>query len=204
MSDNGYNAVVARMTDEDLLIALSKHDRYIDEVLVAMLDEMDRRNLSINGSDALRAALKARYVPGVVDTIDVVEEIPVSLPVFFSQTAILAFTIFFSPLFGGVLLALNVKKTNKNAVWQIVLFSLVFTAFSGYVSYYLAPGSFISLLIPVAGALLLSEVLWNNYIGKNIKYEKRSVMIPLIVAAIIAIPVCFYVYKHPELFQITN
>ena len=204
MSDNSYRMVVARMTDEELLLALSKHDSYIDEVLLAMLEELEHRNLSINGSDQLKAAIAARYFPEEEKAAEVNHEIPVSLPIFFSQTAILAFTIFFSPLFGGVMLALNVKKINKKVVWQIILFSLLFTAFSGYVSYYLAPGSFISLIVPVAGALLLSEVLWNNYIGKSVKYEKRSILIPLVIAALIAIPVFYYVYTNPELFQITK
>ena len=46
------------------------------------------------------------------------------LPTLFSQTTILAFTIFFSPLFGGALLAMNVAAVKKAGVWQVLSLSI--------------------------------------------------------------------------------
>lgn len=206
MSENSYKLVVARMPDEDLIAALKANEAmYLDEMILAVLDECEKRKIHFPGADALRATITSRFVVEEAAAIEEpVKEETVVLPVLYSQTAILAFTIFFSPLFGGVLLAMNVWKVNKKAVWQVIVFSLVFTAFSGYISYYMAPGSFVAILIPISGALILSELFWNRLIGKQLKYDKRKIIIPLIIALLIAIPIAFYVYQHPELIQFTN
>ncbi len=199
MSDNIYSLVVARMSDEDLIDALNAREKYVDEMLLEMLEACTARNIIFPDAEALKQEIMSRQEPEVVPEP---EKPPVVLPVFFSQTAILAFTIFFSPLFGGILLAMNVNRVNKKAVWQIVAFTIIFTLFSGYVSYFLAPGSVFAILIPIAGALIFSELLWNTYIGRQIAYTRRSVTAPLLIALAIAIPLAFYLYKHQELLQI--
>ncbi len=207
MSENSYKLVVARMPDEDLLTALKANEAmYLDEMILAVLDECEKRKLFFPGADALRSAIAARMVVEEAVVInEQPEEVKVVLPVLYSQTVILAFTIFFSPLFGGIMLAMNVWKLNKKAVWQVILFSVVFTAFAGYLSYYiLPPGSFAAILIRIAGALILSELLWNQLIGKGVKYDKRKITIPLIIALLITIPVIYYLYQHPELIQLPN
>ncbi len=204
MSDNSYKLVVARMPDEDLLAALKANESmYLDEMLLAVLDECEKRKLPFPGASVLRARISDRYVAEVekFEAEAVVQDIVVPLPVFYSQTVILAFTIFFSPLFGGIMLAMNVWKVNKKSVWQVIVFSVVFTAFSGYVSYYMAPGSFVAILIPISGALILSELLWNRFIGKGVAYDKRKITIPLIIALLITLPIVYYVYMHPELME---
>ncbi|MFN0276830.1 MAG: hypothetical protein ACKVPJ_13870, partial [Chitinophagales bacterium] len=122
----------------------------------------------------------------------------------YSRTAILGFSLFFSTLTGGILLAINASKVNKKAVIPIIVFALLFTAMQIYASFKIPAESFLSFVIPVAGALLLSDVLWNYYIGKTLKYEKRSIAIPLVIVLIISLPVLYMAYYHPEFFTFTE
>jgi hypothetical protein len=203
MQDNTYVLVAARMTDEDLLDALTHHEKYVDDMLLAMLDVAEKRALPIPGMDTLRADIIARQVPEPEPEVIVEDRpIPVELPVLYSQTAILAFTIFFSPLFGGILLAMNTNRLNKKAVWQVVVFSLILSVASGLVTWYLAPGSFWGILAPIACGLILSELAWNRFIGKQLPYRHRRVLIPLIIALAITLPLGYYAYQHPEVFEL--
>ncbi|MFI5171633.1 MAG: hypothetical protein ACHQFW_04540, partial [Chitinophagales bacterium] len=164
MSENGYRMVVARMADEELISALRVNESmYLDEVLLAILDECEKRKISFPGAKELRDKILSRLIiEEEAVLVDQVEPTTKVLPVFFSQTAIMAFSIFFSPLFGGILLAINLWKVNKKGVWQVILFSVVFTAFLSYVVLSFPLENFLSLIIQFIGALILSEVLWNH------------------------------------------
>ena len=60
MSENSYKLVVARMPDEDLLTALKANEAmYLDEMILAVLDECEKRKLFFPGADALRSARKS-------------------------------------------------------------------------------------------------------------------------------------------------
>lgn len=204
MPENGYRIVVSRMADEELITALNANETmYLDEMLLAVLEECEKRNISFTGAKNLKEKLLKRYVPEKEEPVLVNETATVKLPTLYSQTAILAFSIFFSPLFGGILLAMNVGKVNKKGVWQVILFSIVFTAFYVYVASVAPTDNFFSWLIPFAGALILSEVLWNHFLGKNINYKKRTVAAPLIIGVLITIIICAYLYFfHPELLPL--
>jgi len=210
MPDSSYRMVVARLSDDDVMEALRNHEKYVDDMLLALLDECAKRNLQLQGVEKLRGIIEARAQAEPepeqeVESISTKESPKGPLPILFSQTAILAFTIFFSPLFGGILLALNIKTVKKPGIWQVVSLSLIFTAISGFVTYYLLPpGSFFAILIPIIFALLMSELIWTRFIGKKVDYERKSIAIPLLIAVLIAIPLVYYVYTNPELMQFSN
>lgn len=202
MSDNIYHLVVARMPDEDLMAALDNHEKYVDDMLLAMINECEQRGLQHPHLQELKETVLARQEPVIAEEIPVVEESPVELPSFYSQTAILAFTLFFNPIFGGILLALNVHKVHKKGVWEIMIFSVIYTAFLVYVSYNSSPDSILTVLITVAGAFIFSRALWNNYLGEHVSYVKKNIGIPLVIALAITIPMLmYYIHLHPEILQ---
>lgn len=201
MPDNTYVLVAARMTDEDLLEALAHHEKYVDDMLTAMLDVAEKRGLTVLNAEALRAEIASRIEPEeILQAIDEERPIPIELPELYSQTAILAFSIFFSPAFGGILFAMNMKRMQKKNGWLVVLLSFAVSAISGYVTWYYAKGTFLGILIPIACGLLLSEILWSRIFGKHQPYKHRRVIIPLVIALAIAIPLSYYMYEHPEQF----
>lgn len=207
MQDNTYKMVVARLADEDILEALRNHEKYVDGMLLALIDEFEKRKLQLIGVDKLRAMVTKRLdderIAAEAEAIVIEPELP--LPTLFSQTTILAFTIFFSPLFGGALLAMNVAAVKKTGVWQVLSLSLALTVLVGVLNMYLIPpGSIFGLLILAAIALFMSELLWNRFIGKKVSYKNRSFTVPLIIALAISIPLIYYFYQHPELLELTT
>lgn len=208
MQDNTYKMVVARLTDEDVLEALRNHEKYVDGMLLALLDECEKRNLSLIGLDKLRSLVTKRIETETALEAAVTEEVVetnMPVPSLFSQTTILAFTIFFSPLFGGALLAINIASAKKPGVWQVISLSLAFTALITVLNIYLIPpGSIWGLLLLAAIALFMSELVWNKFLGKKINYTRRSYTIPLIIALAIFLPLAYYLYLHPELLELTT
>lgn len=201
MADVIYPLVVARMSDEDVLDALRQQEKYVDEMLLALLDAVDKRQLPFPEALALRAEIQARAIPEP-EPEPLVEEVVVEeLPVLYSQTAILAFTIFFTPLFGGILLAMNVNRIKKSLTWQVVAISVALTMAVGLANWFIPQDNFMLILVPIAAGFILSELVWNRFIGKGVPYMHRKVLVPLIIALAITLPLAYYIQQHPEILD---
>lgn len=83
----------------------------------------------------------------------------------------------------------------------MLVFGLVLAIAQGIINMQVAPDSIISILAHVAGALLLSELMWNQFIGRRIPYTRRNILIPLLIAIAIIAPLAWYLYQHPELME---
>ncbi|PBJ06102.1 hypothetical protein [Flavobacterium sp. ACN6] len=114
----------------------------------------------------------------------------------FSQLSIWGFSIAFGVIFGSILLAFNLKKLNKPKVSIIVvLFGILYTVFQFLAINYLEEINFVikrqTFLFSGVGALILHYVFWENYIGKEISYRKKSIIKPLIICIVIFIPIIY-------------
>ena len=214
---NGYERMVAKMTDEELLLHARHYQTYQEELLMAVLNEASGRGLTIENKAAIESLIRqyedeARH-QAEVDELEKgreddqqVEETEgpdssKSLPVLYSQTAVLAFSLFFSPLAGSILLSINIRKLQRKGAGQVLVFGLVLAIAQGIINMQVAPDSIISILAHVAGALLLSELMWNQFIGRRIPYTRRNILIPLLIALAIIAPLAWYLYQHPELME---
>jgi hypothetical protein len=110
----------------------------------------------------------------------------VSAPLLYSKRAIYTFTFLFSVLFGAFLMVLNLRALRKpEGVVPTVSFSI------GYLTTVIVVLNFLeshfkttlssSYLVAWAGAVLILQLIWNKYIGKEIKYRKRDILVPTIV-----------------------
>ncbi|MBC8047077.1 MAG: hypothetical protein H7Y00_09805 [Fimbriimonadaceae bacterium] len=210
--ENEYSRTVAKKSNEELLDVMRDFEKYVNGFLQAAIWEIQNRKLSHPSLDRIQSNLEKEIIPAEVETkterIETdrqnnSEALTVTTPLY-SQMAILGFSLFFSPLTGGILLAINVFKVNKKGVLPVIIFSVLYTLLQGYAAIKIPTGNFISILLPVAGAIILSDVLWKKYIGKGVKFEKRSIVVPLVIALIIFIPIIYLFYQNPELFQLTN
>jgi len=198
------------MTDEEVLDALQYREKFVDEMLLALLDSAEKRGLTIADAAQLRTEITARIeqekqaeAEAMQSDAEEVEMVPDgNLPVLYSQTAILGFTIFFSPIFGGIMLAMNAARLRKPNIWQIILLSLVLAIGGGLISWYVFPASLAGILIPVGSGLLLSELVWNRFIGKGLPYLHRKILVPLLIALAITLPIAYVAYQNPEIFNI--
>lgn len=109
-------------------------------------------------------------------------------PRLYSKMAVFLFSFFFATLFGGVLMALNFNESkHQNARWHVIIFTAIFTGASFYVLNQMPPTPIATILINAVGGFILSFVFWNHYYGESIQYEKRSIMMPVVIALAITL-----------------
>lgn len=114
----------------------------------------------------------------------------------FSQLNIWCFSIVFGVIFGSVLLALNFKKLNKNKLSIIVIvFGVFYTIFQVFAINYLDQINFeiknLTLIFSGIGVAILHYLFWESYIGREISYQKKSILIPSVICILIYIPIIY-------------
>lgn len=111
-------------------------------------------------------------------------------PILYSDKVIWVFSILFSVIFGGILLAINLKEVDKKkGIMPVIVFSIIYTALSIYILNLNKIGTGGVLIACAIGALILNELFWKKYIGKGIVYHRKSFVKPLIIALIIFVPI---------------
>lgn len=110
-------------------------------------------------------------------------------PTLYSKKLIYTFSILFTVIFGGILFAVNLKAVNnKRGIYPVIIFSVLYTALSIYILNLINIGTFGALIFGVIGALIINNLFWNKYIGKEILFHKKSYKKPLIIALCIFVP----------------
>ena len=118
-------------------------------------------------------------------------------PEYYSQSAIYVFSILFSVFFGSFMLAANCNDAGKKG-WQVILSGFLYTAIAvivlsnidfniGITGPYLVNG---------LGVLIMYEVFWKRDIGVEKKYRAKPIWKPLIIAAVIFIPILYIIIKN--------
>jgi fatty acid desaturase len=120
----------------------------------------------------------------------------------YSKSAIWGFTIFFSTLFGGVLLALNLRAAGyKRAALSVVLFALSYFALSFIIGSYLAATTqYIGLILNIIGGAILTGYFFNKYFPDD-DYYPKSIWPPLAVSILIIIGLTLIIYYTPGMRQ---
>jgi hypothetical protein len=121
-------------------------------------------------------------------------------PIYYSEKAIYTFSTFFSVIFGSVLLAINCRSTeNKRGAWQVLLFGVIFTSLQIFLLSKIPRNTILTFVFSTVGALIMNNLFWKKYIGKDTKYRTKPIWKPLLVAVIIFLPIfLFLVFGGPE------
>jgi hypothetical protein len=120
----------------------------------------------------------------------------------YSKWAILLFSVFFSPLIGGVLLMLNLRSAGyKREGTGVLLFAVAYQFIAGIVvsSIVKLPSNatmqdlvkdpkflIYTLVAQIIGGGILAEYFFNKYFPDD-NYERKSIWIPLVVIILITI-----------------
>jgi len=114
-------------------------------------------------------------------------------PELYSQRAIMVFSVLFSVLAGGILMAINTKrcnlKPNNTTIW---LFTVCYGAVIFTVAYFLPEGgggNGAIIGLNVGGGYLLTNTFWNSHIGPETPYRKRAIWVPLLICILITAPI---------------
>ncbi len=108
----------------------------------------------------------------------------------YSKKAIWGFSIFFTSIFGGVLLFHNLKDIGKSKEANLILiFSIFFTVISIYiVNIPEKPKTGLNYLCNMVGGLILTEYFFKKYFPAPDDYDKKKIWKPLIISILITIP----------------
>ena len=182
-------------SNKELETILKKNNDYTQEAIQAVIWEMENRNL-IDKSDVLykNTFKENNQIDTDEKNLDNNENPSkeLILPVLYSKRAIQGFTIFFTTIFGAVLLMYNLKEMNKlKERNQVLIFGIVFTILSAILLNYLPKMIFTTLLFNLIGYAVLIEFFWKNNIKKELEYAKKEVWKPLTISIIIVLLLLF-------------
>ena len=161
-------------SNKELETILKKNNDYTQEAIQAVIWEMENRNL-IDKSDVLykNTFKENNQIDTDEKNLDNNENPSkeLILPVLYSKRAIQGFTIFFTTIFGAVLLMYNLKEMNKlKERNQVLIFGIVFTILSAILLNYLPKMIFTTLLFNLIGYAVLIEFFWkNNIVNRNLR-----------------------------------
>jgi hypothetical protein len=198
MRTNNFTQNMLKKSDAELEYILQEKDTYTNEAIQAVIWELENRNLIEKGT------IKPAIIP-VENEISVQEKKQnstntnensveaLALPILYSKKAIQGFTIFFSTLFGAILLMSNLKKMNKpKARIEVFVFGIVYTIATIVLLNYLPKTFFLTLIFNIVGYAILIEYYWNNNLGKEFEHQKKQIKKPLIISvSVLAILIFF-------------
>lgn len=199
MQQNKFTTNFEKKTTEELERIVRDRDSYVAEAREAALDILAGRELSDDSYEALKenfekdqiTETQIRKVSEVQKSIRKGKQFltnDITAPQMHSKRVIFVFCAVFSTIFGTVLLLFNMKQVkSKEGFKYTLLFGILYTlltiVLSTVIDFARLP-FFMNLL----GSLILTEYMWNKFIGEETQYRKRSWIKPLVISILISIP----------------
>lgn len=105
----------------------------------------------------------------------------------YSKQTILGFSIFFSTIFGVILLVINLREIkNKTGINQLVIFGIIyFFATITIVNLLKIKSPLLGLVFNLLGATILNNYFWNKFIDTDIVYQKKNWLRPAIIGLVV-------------------
>ena len=122
----------------------------------------------------------------------------------YSKKAILGFSIFFSTIFGAVLLMTNLRGIGQEKQANIILLcSIIYTALTIFlVNLPENQNSALTYLCNMVGGFVLSEVVFKKNFPNDETIEKKKIWKPLIISILITVPfILALIYKYSIRFK---
>ena len=187
MRANNFTQNMLKKSNAELENILEDKKIYTDEAIQAVIWELENRNIIEKGSITHNLAILEKDVLIEEKELDKANHEASSeatvFPILYSKRAIQGFTIFFSTLFGAVLLMSNLKKMNKpKARVEVLVFGISYTFLTIILLDYLPKTFFLTILFNLVGYAVLVEYFWNKNLGKELQHQKKQISKPLIIS----------------------
>lgn len=197
--------LMANKSDEDLLKYVTNPEKYTQEAIDAALQELGSRGHIVSSDDRQRIekATEAKkyaadnpkretgfgsWKENIVNDEDA--------PQCYSQRAIWGFSVFFTVIFGAILLAINIADKTKK--WIVIGFGIAYTSIAIFVLNQFPRNTGLTFIVNALGAIILTTLFWNKYIGTDTKYRIKPIWKPLIISIIIATPFLIAAIMYSE------
>ncbi|SHH22205.1 hypothetical protein SAMN04488109_3233 [Chryseolinea serpens] len=205
--DNQYQALMTSKSDEQLKNYLVNSEKYTEEAVTAAIQELRNRGKEFSEEELSEIKLKLE----VIRKKERDEEVQTGTstwkknvvtdpeaPAFYSQRAIWGFSVFFTVVFGAVLLSSNLRDKG-NARWAVIAFGVLYTGLAIFIlSFVKGNSTGLTVGINTAGAWIMNQVFWNKYVGAETKYRAKPIWVPLVISILISVPLLLAViYSQP-------
>ena len=185
---------MSKKSNQELEAILQEKSEYTAEALQAEIWELENRNLIQKDEIILEETIPTQETQISEKANESTFE-EFETPILYSKKAIQGFTIFFSPIFGAVLLMSNLKAVNKlKARSQVLVFGIGYTLLSVVILDYLPKNFLITLVFNLIGYVILTEFFWNNNLGKDLQHTKKQIKKPLIISILILLGLVFLLF----------
>ncbi|MBX0292564.1 hypothetical protein K3G63_19125 [Hymenobacter sp. HSC-4F20] len=191
-----FAAKMGRKTDAELLLYLQNRAEYQEQAVLAALEEAERRQVLPAGLDAAR--LRAELGPVVAQqqadeaqryteaqAAEVTADEPG--PRLYSPVTITLFSVFFSMLAGGALLAINFRTLHrKGAIGRLILFIIGYLVLVGLLMGPLVRAGMVMLLLFAELPAIIAYNLWfwPRYVGVY-HYQSRGWLLPFLICSVL-------------------
>jgi len=198
---NEYSGGIRRFPEEKLREYIDKPEDFHEEAVLAAIWELAKRRPLRNDEKKLEAELNKRVSspeePHLPGTVSGIEMTATPLPVLYSVRSIQIFSVLFSVLAGGILMAINFNRTTqKLEVMKVLGFSLLYTIITFMVFSLLGTQSpVLTIMLNLLGAYLIDELFWKRVLGSEFRFDKQKVWTALLVAMLLISPIIWYAIK---------
>jgi hypothetical protein len=188
---------ISKMDRFELLELYNKTTIYRVDALQTIEAELQKRELDFEAHDyAYLKSLENEENPVETNFVSE-EEAVVSL---YSRSAVFGFSIFFSTIFGSILLMINLRRLGeKRKGFEILLLGIAYAILSSVLVDLAGANLVLSLVLNVLGGYLMSTYFWAKYIGLEFSHEKQSILIPLILGIAMSLIATQYLISLGEL-----
>jgi hypothetical protein len=205
INTNEYSASIHRLPEEKLREYIQKPEQFQDEAVLAAIWELASRRKLLKDEQKLKAEIAKRTTPPESLHPEIYTSefkmVNVAQPSLYSIRSIQIFSVLFSVLAGGILMAINFNRTSKKQeALKVIGFSLVYTISAMLIFSLLGTQSpVLSIILNLLGAFLIDELFWKRVLGREFRFDKQQVWSALIIALIIISPIIWYVIQSGAL-----
>jgi hypothetical protein len=180
-------------TDTELRYIIDNRENYLPESVLGAMEQLKNRGTEFSDEEVrvveedmqARMEIAANAAQSSNFFADSGRDLQVEDPdayVFYSRRVIKAFTFFFSPVFGAILMAMNMSKAKDYAgISRVILFGLGLIIAENIIVAAIGLNASINIIVAFLNAYLIDLLFWDKYIGKATLYKPRSFWVPLIV-----------------------
>ena len=179
MKKNHFSKVMMQKSDLELKNITMESSIYTEDAIKAAIWEIENRSQNIEISTTSEKQvleiendenLRSRIEETEIDNVELITDDP-SLPEMYTKETIFFMSVIFSTFFGSILLSSNLKETKNSSQWIVVVFvGFTFSALLLILVLIFGVNLFIIIGLNVFGSKVLTEHLWNKYIGKGFRF----------------------------------
>jgi hypothetical protein len=206
--DLNQTRFISTESDEELMVYIDDRQKYLPETVEAGVVELQHRGhqfsdeeLKVISEDMQARRNNAAAIDSKLslfnnDYKNAIVEDPAA-PLLYSRRVLYLFTFLFGAMFGSIMMAINLSKTEKKiGVFWVLLFGIAFTALQIWAVGLANQGSggSVNIVGGIIAAYTIDLIFWKQFIGYATFYRARTFWVPLIIALILSGLIIFSIF----------